>query len=64
MFKINYKGDVPDSDKKVLDKFVKKEYKDDVPLPFATVVQLINGNRYSYTPAEDEITFERIVKWP
>ena len=66
---INYKGDVPDTDKSVIEEFVKREDEHPLkPLPLCSVLELPNKHKYQYTPipGDEEYTynFERIETWP
>ena len=66
---IMYPKDIPEEDKKILDKFAKEEYKRIPALPIASVIELPNKHRYSYNPTYSEafgdylFTFEEIKKW-
>lgn len=66
---IMYPKDIPEEDKKVLDKFAKEEYKKIPARPIPSVIELPNRHRYSYTPSYSEafqdylFSFEEIKKW-
>lgn len=66
---INYKGDIPDADKEVIEEFVKREDEHPLkPLPLCSVLELPNRHKYQYTPVpgaeEYTYNFERITDWP